>query len=135
MSSYSDELSLYLVTTTIELPVVAKNETDAESIVYENYSDIVEDLLCVTGYNVASVLEIQAYEEVVELPENSKLRNITPHGDFYGGQYTCEYYTQVEKEKRKKENNDRKNKIQSLIGSLDSESLDLLRDYFLDTET
>lgn len=134
MSSYSDELSLYLVTTTIDLPVVAKNETDAESIVYENYAAIVSDL--VPDFHAAvGLVDIQAYEEIVELHENSFLRNITPHGDEYGGQYTCEYYTRVEKEKRKKEQEDKNNKIQSLIGGLDSESLELLQNYFLDNYT
>ena len=134
MSSYSDEVSLFLVTTTIEVPVVAKNETDAERVVYENYSDIISDLIHYPS-DAKSLVDIQTYEEVVELPENSPLRNITPHGDDYGGQYTCEYYTQVEKEKRMKEKEDRMNKIQSLIGGLDSESVDLLRDYFLDNYT
>lgn len=134
MSSYSDELSLYLVTTTIEVPVVAKNETDAERVVYGNYSDIVSSFIRNTS-EAQSLVEIHAYETVEELPEDSYLRNHYPHGDDYGGQYTCEYYTQVEKEKRKKETENRNNKIQSMIGGLDSESLELLRDYFLDTET
>ena len=134
MSSYSDELSLFLITTTIEVPVAAKNETDAERVVYENYSQIVSDLVpCL--HDAIAFVDIQGYEEVVELPENSPLRNITPHGDFYGGQYTCEYYTQVEKEKRKKEQENRMNKIQSLIGGLDSESLEILKNYFLDNYT
>lgn len=134
MSSYSDELSLFLITTTIEVPVAAKNETDAERVVYENYSQIVSDLVpCL--HDAIAFVDIQGFEEVVELPENSPLRNITPHGDFYGGQYTCEYYTQVEKEKRKKEQENRMNKIQSLIGGLDSESLEILKNYFLDNYT
>lgn len=134
MSSYSDELSLYLVTTTIEVPVVAKNGDDAASVVYENYSQIVSDLVQ-TLHDAVAFVDIQAYETVEELPENSKLRGITPHGDEWGGQYTCEYYTKVEKEKRKKEKEDKMNKIQSLIGGLDEKSVDLLRDYFLDNYT
>lgn len=134
MSTYSDELSLYLVTTTIKFPVVAKNEPDAERVVYENYAAIVSDV--VRGFSDAvAFVDVQASESVVELPENSKLRNITPHGDFYGGQYTCEYYTQVEKEKRKKEKEYKMKRIKSLLDGLDSESLDLLRDHFLDTYT
>ena len=134
MSFYSDELSLYLVTTTIEIPVVVKDEDDVERVVYENYAAIVSDVVR-DSYAAFNLVEIQAFETVEELQENSFLRNITPHGDEYGGQYTCEYYTQVEKEKRKKEKKDRTNRIQSLIGGLDSESLELLRVYFLDTET
>lgn len=134
MSFYSDELSLYLVTTTIEIPVVAKDEDDVERVVYENYAAIVSDVVR-DSYAASNLVEIQAFETVEELQENSFLRNITPHGDEYGEQYTCEYYTQVEKEKRKKEKEDRTNRIQSLIGGLDSESLELLRVYFLDTET
>ena len=134
MSFYSDELSLYLVTTTIEIPVVVKDEDDVERVVYENYAAIVSDVVR-DSYDAFNLVEIQAFETVEELQENSFLRNITPHGDEYGGQYTCEYYTQVEKEKRKKEKKDRTNRIQSLIGGLDSESLELLRVYFLDTET
>lgn len=134
MSTYSDELSLYLITTTIEVPVVAYNEPDAERVVYENYAAIVSDVVRDFSDAVAFV-DVQASESVVELPENSKLRNITPHGDFYGGQYTCEYYTQVEKEKRKKEKEYKMKRIKSLLDGLDSESLDLLRDHFLDTYT
>lgn len=134
MSSYSDELSLFLVTTTIEIPVVAKNEDDAERVVYGNYSDIVSSFIRNTS-EAESHVDIQAYEEVVELSENSFLRNHYPHGDDYGGQYTCEYYTKVEKEKRKKEQENKMNKIQSLLDELDSESMEILRDYFLDNYT
>lgn len=134
MSSYSDELSLFLVTTTVQVPVAAKDKDDAERVVYGNYSDIVSSFIRNTN-DAQKFVDIQGYEEVVELPENSYLRNHYPHGDDYGGQYTCEYYTQVEKEKRKKENEDIKNKIQSLIDGLDEESMELLRDYFLDNET
>jgi len=132
--SYSDEPSLYLVTTTIEVPVVAKDEDDAERVVYENYASIVSDVLQ-DYYAAFNLVEIQAYETVEELQENSFLRNITPHGDDYGGQYTCEYYTQVEKEKRKKEKEDKMNKIHSLLDGLDSESLELLKNHFIDNYT
>lgn len=127
MSTYSDQLSLIKVHTTIEVVVAAKDFTDARRIVRENYGSIVYELHTVD----ADALDIQGFETVNELDEDSSLRNYNPHGDEYGGQYTCEYYTTVEKDKRTQERNKRVNQVQNLIASLDEDSLELLRNHFI----
>ena len=127
MSTYSDQLSLIKVCTSIEVVVAAKDFTDARRIVRENYSDIVEVMYKID----TDVLEIHGFETVDELDEDSSLRNYNPHGDEYGGQYTCEYYTTVEKDKRTQKRNKRVNEVQNLIASLDEDALELLRNHFI----
>jgi hypothetical protein len=127
MSSYSDNLSLIKVQTYIEVVVAAKDYDDAEKVVRENYGDIVKGMYKID----ADVLDIWGVETVYELVEESPLRDYYPHGDEYGGQYSCEYYTIVEKAKREHERNKRVNEVQNLIASLDEDSLELLRNHFI----
>lgn len=127
MSTYSDQLQLIKVHTTIEVVVAAKDFTDARRIVREDYGDIVEEMYSIDR----NVLDIHGFETVDELDEDSPLRNYNPHGDEYGGQYTCEYYTTIEKDKRTQERNKRVNEVQNLIASLDEHSLELLRNHFM----
>ncbi len=128
MSSYSDQLKLIRVWTSVEIVVVAKDYSDAKQVVMDNYCDIIDDML---HNDSLAKLGISEFEDVYELDEDSPLRGYTPRGDDFGGQYTCEYYTTVEKNKRAKENQKRQDKIQQLIGGLDEESLQLLQDYFI----
>lgn len=130
MSSYSDQLSLIKVHTTIEVVVAAKDFADAEKVVRENYSSIVGVMYKID----TDVLDIQGFETVDELDEDSSLRDYYPHGDEYGGQHTSEYYTTVEKDKREKEEQERNDKIEALIAGLDEETLKLLRNHFISGE-
>lgn len=130
MSKHSDKLSLIKVHTGIQVVVAAKDYDDAEKTVRENYGDIVYDMY----KNDKDVLAIYECCTIHELHADSPLRDYYPHGDEYGGQYTCEYYTTVEKDKRAQESKERQDKIQSLIGDLDNESLELLRNHFISDE-
>jgi hypothetical protein len=127
MPNHSDELSLIEVHTSINVVVAASDHADAERIVKESYGDIVDSMF----RNDKNVVQIHRHKDIQELPEDSPLRNYHPHGDELGGQYTCEYYTTVEYNKRKDEECERSNKIQSLIESLDEEETRLLEEHFL----
>lgn len=128
MSNYSDQLSLYKVTTTMDLIVVAKSSTDAEGVVGNEYADIVGCMMD-SGLTSEYGPKIIATEIIDELEPNSALRNYYPHGDEYGEQYPCEYYTISEKNKRMKEHNERQEKIKKIVSDLDEESIALLEDY------
>ena len=128
MSNPSDELSLIEVRTSINVVVAAKDCDDAERIVRENYGDIVTSMY----HTDISEVEIHGYSDIEELPQDSPLRNYHPHGDEWGTQETAEYYTTVELNKRRKEETERNDKIQKLIGGLNKEELEMLGVYFLD---
>lgn len=128
MSNYSDQLSLIKVHTSVEVVVAAKDFDDAVNLVRGEYSDIVHTMM---RDGVANV-EIHELELIDELPETSPLRNYTPVGDEWGTQETCKYYTTVERNGRMKEKQEREEKIEQLIGGLDTKSLELLEVYFQD---
>ena len=120
-------LSLYKVTTTMDLIVVAESATDAMGVVGDEYVDIV-DCMRMSNLNEHAP-KIIATEIIEELEPHSELRNYVPHGDVYGEQNTCDYYTTSEKNKRMKEHNERQEKIKEMVSTLDEESISLLVDY------
>lgn len=128
MSNYSDQLSLIKVHTSVDVYVAAKDFEDAERVVIQNYPEIVNNLF----NDRCQKLEIHGYEVIDEIPETSLLNYHTPCGDEWGTQETCEYYTTVERNERMKKEQERKENIDKLIAGLDSESLQLLQDYFLE---
>lgn len=128
MYTPSEELSLIEVYTSINVVVAAKDVADATQIVKESYGDIVDSMF----RNDKNVVQIHGCNYIEELPQDSPLRNYHPHGDEWGVQETAEYYTTVERNKRLKEETERNDKIQKLIGELNKEELQLLEVYFLD---
>lgn len=127
MTSHSDELALFQVSTIVDVVVVAKDNEDAYRVVRENFVDIVDSM----NRHGALVVGNMAFCQIEELEEDHRYRGYHPHGDDWGIQETAEYYTTVEKNKRLNEETERNNKIQALIESLDEEETRLLEEHFL----
>jgi len=127
MTSHSDELSLFQISTNVDVVVVAKDNEDAYRVVRENFVDIVDGM----DRHGALVVGNMAFCQIEELEEDHRYRGYQPHGDDWGIQETAEYYTTVEKNKRLNEETERNNKIQALIESLDEEETRLLEEHFL----
>jgi hypothetical protein len=125
--SRKEEMFLYFCKSTVNAMVVASNEEDALIKFEENYSEIVD--------SVAKEVPKAVVNEVIDrvhcmLPGNM-WEGYVPHGDYYGPQEECSYYTVEAHEKRLAEKKEKEECMAALLEGLSEGDIETLKDLLL----
>lgn len=118
-----DAKFLYLCRAEITVPVVGSSAEDALFNFENDFSDIAYDI----RKEVPQAVKTEVLDRVHRLTPDSIWHDYHPHGDYYGFQEPCSYYTVEEHEKRKALNDERKERVQKLISDLTLEEIQLLK--------
>ena len=127
MESTNSENNLYLCKTEVLVPIVAKDEDEALTKFVDNWSDAVISVF----EEVPLAVRNKVLDKVHHLTPDSIWEGYTPHGDYYGCQEVCRYYTIEEQEKRKREEDSRRERVKGLLSSLTAEEVRFLRDQLI----
>jgi hypothetical protein len=122
-----ETLYLYLCKSEVMIPIVAKDEDDALIRLNEEYEDIVS-----TVFNqVPEAIENEVLDRVHSLSSDSMWEGYYPHGDYYGPQETCRYYTLEAHQEREEEENRRYTRVREALEGLSSQDLECLKELLL----
>lgn len=118
-----DAKFLYLCKAEITVPVVGSSAEDALYNFETDFSDIAYDI----RREVPQAVKTEVLDRVYHLAPDSVWHDYHPHGDYYGSQENCAYYTVAAHQKREIENDERRARVQKLISSLAIEDIELLK--------
>lgn len=130
MENNNSENNLYLCKTEVIVPIVAKDEDEAFTRFIDNWSDAVASVF----EEVPLAVKNEVLDKVHHLTPNSIWESYIPHGDYYGPQEVCRYYTVEEQEKRKKEKDAKEERVKRLLSGLTTEEVSLLRDQLIPSD-
>lgn len=118
-----DAKFLYLCKAEITVPVVGSSAEDALHNFETDFSDIAYDI----RREVPQAVKTEVLDRVYHLAPDSVWHDYHPHGDYYGSQENCAYYTVAAHQEREIENDERRARVQKLISSLAIEDIELLK--------
>lgn len=121
------ENSLYLCKAEIYAPIVAEDEDEAYTIFMDNWCEVITSVF----EEVPLAVKNEVVDKIHHLTPDSIWNDYIPHGDYYGPQEACRYYTSEEKEKRKAEKKAKEDRAKDLLKGLTPEEVSLLRDHFI----
>lgn len=126
-SSSREKMFLYLCKSTINAMVVASNEEDALMKFEENYSEIVDSVV----KEVPKAVVNEVVDRVYCMLPGNMWEGYVPHGDYYGPQEECSYYTVEAHEKRLAERKEKEERMTALLDGLSEGDIETLKDLLL----
>lgn len=126
----SDDVFLYLCKSTIHVPIVAPNETEALVRFQDNYGLAVDSVMM----QVPEAVVNEVVDRVYKLTPDSIWEGYVPHGDYYGTQKECSYYTIESHKERLDKKREKEDRMAALLEGLDEEDVETLKGLLLNEE-
>lgn len=126
-SGISNDLFLFLCRSTINVPIVASDKEDALRKFEDHYGLVVDSVMM----EVPEAVDNEVIDRVYRLLPGSMWDGYVPHGDYYGPQNTCDYYTVESQEKRRDDLAKKTERMVSLLEGLNEDDIEVLRSLLL----
>lgn len=122
-----EKMFLYACRSTVNAMVVASNEEDALRKFEENYSEIVDSVV----KEVPKAVTNEVVDPVYCMLPGNMWEGYVPHGDYYGPQEECSYYTVEAHEKRLAEMKEKEERMTALLDGLSEDDIETLKKLLL----